>query len=927
MEFKLLGTIEVRDGQSLRGLGGPKQRALLAFLLLHPNAVVSRDRLIDALWGGSAGPGAGHRLESNVSRLRKALEPDGRLVSSHGGYAIEVDPMLIDTYRFEHLVEEGRRAAAAGMTSEAAQLFRKAVSLWRGDALADVAYEPFARPEIERLEELRLVALEQRIEADLALGDSGTLVGELEGLVRKHPYRERLHGQLMLALYRAGRHADALASYRELCAVLREELGLQPSTSLRELERAILNQDPALSAPSAQAATTQHLPVPATPFLGRARELAEVTALVWGSGGRLVTLTGAGGSGKTRLALRAAQACADDYRGGAWFVGFADLTDPDLIAPAICQALGIVEQPDLTPARLLEEYLRDRELLLVLDNLEQLTPGVGILGELLAGSPGVRMLATSREPLHLGGEQQYEVPVLEFEDAIELFTARAKTVAPNLIIDRDYVGAVCERLDRLPLAIELAAARTKVLSPAEILSRLERRLPVLANGPRDAPRRQRTLQGTIDWSYDLLAEQEKEHFARLSVFAGGCTLEAAETVCEVELDTLEALVDRSLMRAGAGRYWMLQTLREYALDKLERSGEADHVRRAHAQWLVEQLEAHGFGLDTFGDADTRNMHVVLVAERENFRAALEWAQRADVNETVARLAVPLSFLWHQEGRLSETDRWLAVVRARSAELPLALQARVITAARDQAWTRGAHEEADDLGEQAIALYRELGDVAGVTAEMSGQAATAAHLGDLPRARALIEGALQLARAHELNRWRSTALVNLVDIEIAEGRLDQARAHCEEAMTLARVVATDTGPALRINLAHIANLERRHADAEGLAQAALTGALAVGDLYDAAAAALMLAWALAEIRQPERAARLLGAGLEFFHEAGAAMQWSNAASEQATREALAAQLDGPTLDALIDQGRSVTLKQAAFQEAAPAGLPVDRAARA
>ena len=251
-------------------------------------------------------------------------------------------------------------------------------------------------------------------------------------------------------------------------------------------------------------------------------------------------------------------------------MGFADLTDPELIAPAICQALGLAEQPDLTPAQRLEGYLRDRELLFVLDNLEQLTTGVGVFGELLARCPGVRMLVTSREPLHLASEQQYEVPVLDLEDAIELFTARAKTVAPSLVIERETAAAVCERLDRLPLAIELAAARTKALSPAEILDRLEHRLPALASGPRDAPRRQRTLQATIDWSYELLTEKEQRLFTRLAVFAGGCTLQAAEAVCDGELDTLGALVDRSLVRAGAGRYWMLQTLREYASEKLAR---------------------------------------------------------------------------------------------------------------------------------------------------------------------------------------------------------------------------------------------------------------------------------------------------------------------------------------------------------------------
>ncbi len=907
VEFKLLGPIEVRNGQSIRALGGAKQRALLTLLVLHANEVVSRDRLIDALWGGNPGSSAPHRLETQISRLRKALGLGARLVGGHGGYALMVDPMLIDALRFERLVEDGRRHAAAGRTNEAGQTFREALSLWRGGALADLAYEPFARPEIERLEELRVAALEDRIEAELALGEGGGLAGELEGLVREHPYRERLRGQLMLALYRAGRQTDALATYRGLAGLLRDELGLEPSHSLRELEGAILRHDPSLAAPATRAPSAGHLPVPATPFLGRARELSEVVALVWGAGGRLVTLTGAGGSGKTRLALRAAQVCAGDYVGGAWFVGFADITDPELIAPVICQALGIVEQQDLTPSQRLEGYLRDRELLLVLDNLEQLTAGVGVLGELLAACPGVRMLVTSREPLHLAGEQQYEVPVLNPEDAIELFTARARSVAPSLTVERESVGAVCERLDRLPLAIELAAARTRVLSPEEILSRLERRLPVLASGPRDAPRRQRTLQTTIDWSYELLAEEEQRLLARLSVFAGGCTLQATEAVCGSKLDTLQGLVDRSLVRAGGGRYRMLQTLREYALEKLARSGEEDGVRRRHARWFVELLHAHG--LDTYADP---GVDIALGIERENFRAALEWAEQAGEIETVARLAAPLTRLWTEEGRLSEADRWLGVVRERSAQYPLALQALVLSEAREVAQARHAPEVVD-LSEQALALYRELGDVGGMVREMSSQAGVAARRGDVTRGRALLEEALALVREHDLERWLPRTLLNLATTYLDEGSLDPARALFEEALALAPGLDPHAGVIAREDLAHIANLEHRYADAAELAREALDQAFAIGLQRTPVSTALQFARSLAELREPERAAQILGAALEFHREAGTAMHQEEAESEQAIRDALRAQLDERTFQALVEEGCGMTVEQAVREE--------------
>jgi predicted ATPase len=360
--------------------------------------------------------------------------------------------------------------------------------------------------------------------------------------------QERLRGQLMLALYRAGRQSDALAAYRQASDLLREQLGLEPSRALQELERSILQHDETVESP-VRAPLRRHtnLPTAATAFLGRVRELAEVTALLR-AGVRLLTLTGAGGSGKTRLAVRVAEGVLEDFRDGVWFVGFADITDPELIATTVCQALDLAERPELTPARRLRDWLREREVLLVLDNLEQLTGGTGALGELLAGCPSVALLVTSREPLHLASERQYEVSPLGEVDAVELFITRAQAVASRVSMSRELGERICERLDRLPLAIELAAARTKAFSPREILARLDRSLPLLTTGPRDAPRRQQTLKATIDWSYDLLNQEEQRLFVRMAVFAGGCTLPAAEAVCGAKLDTLQALVDRSLVR-------------------------------------------------------------------------------------------------------------------------------------------------------------------------------------------------------------------------------------------------------------------------------------------------------------------------------------------------------------------------------------------
>jgi len=525
--YRVLGPVEAWAAGRQLELGGRRQVALLAFLLLNANRAVPADALIDAVWGPEP-DGASKRLQMGVSRLRRALEPlngqhGSRLRTVSGGYLLSVAPGELDADVFADRVREGRAALRDDDPARASVLLADALRLWRGPPLAEVAFEDFAESEIRRLQELRLVTLETRIDADLQLGRDADLVPELEALLAQQPTRERLAGQLMTALYRSGRQADALEVYRQTSELLRNELGLQPSPRLRELERSILNQDATVEPqPRAAPAPPSNLPVPATAFVGRRHELAELATLLKSGGTRLLTLTGAGGSGKTRLALRLAEICAMECRDGTWFSEFADITDPELIAPTICQAIGLAEQAGPTAVRCLEEWLGERQVLLVLDNLEQLAEGSAVLAKMLGACPGLTLLVTSREPLRLAGEQQYEVPVLAPADAVELFTTRAQAVKPDLQVDPDAATRICERLDCLPLAIELAAARTKALAPSEILARLDRSLPLLTGGPRDAPRRQQTLEATIDWSYKLLSAEEQRLFARLGVFAGGC---------------------------------------------------------------------------------------------------------------------------------------------------------------------------------------------------------------------------------------------------------------------------------------------------------------------------------------------------------------------------------------------------------------------
>ena len=917
VQFGVLGPLEAsRDEEPVR-LGGERQRALLALLLVHANELVTIDQLIDNLFGEQRSEAAVNAIRVAVSRLRHTLgDDDGGdvLLTRPGGYLLRVAPEQLDAARFEHAFRHGQQLLESGDPRAAGERLRGALALWRGPPLADLSMLACVQSEIRRLEEQRLMAVMARIDADLAVGAHAELLGELESLVESEPLQERLRGQLMLALYRAGRQPDALAVYRDTSDLLREELGLEPGHALRELERSILNQDVTLDpAPSPGPLPPTGLPVPGTPFLGRVRELGEISALLKRSDTRLLTLTGAGGSGKTRLALRAAEARGQDYEGGPCFVGFADITDPDLIAPTICAALGVAERPGLTPVQRLERRVAGHRLLLVLDNLEQLAAGAALLGQLLAACAGLTLLVTSREPLHLSGERQYEVPALDLDDAVDLLTTRARAIKPDAELEAELAAAICERLDRLPLAIELAAARTKALSPTELLARLDRSLPLLGGGPRDAPQRQRTLRATIDWSYALLNDQQQRLFARMAVFAGGCTLAAAEAVCQADLDTLQTLVDRSLIRSDGKRFWMLQTLREYAFERLEQTGEEEALRRAHAEWLIELLEQDELAPPRW--PTERSRHHVL-PERDNFRAALEWASSTAMTEILARLAAPLVGVWITGGQLQEAERWTALMIERIDEYPVRLAAQVVSAARSYALHRGDHVEAVVLANRALTLWREVGDPDAIGREMASFAAHAG--GDLAGGRRALEQAVEFAREHGLTAVLATALNNLADLAIQGQELDEARSLCEESLAVSAPGSVSAGSVL-INLAHIASLDGQHAEAERLARGALEAALRRGDLLMAAWATLELAWSLAGKGELEQSGRLLGAGNGFLETAGAGRQWMDEACDTAVRTILHDQLEPETVAALLDEGRNLALEDAVHsgRPAAPA----------
>jgi predicted ATPase/DNA-binding SARP family transcriptional activator len=789
VQFRILGPVEaVVDGRPA-ALGAPKQRGLLALLLVNRSRAVSAEALIDGLWGERPPPSAMQSLQVYVHGLRRALGTE-RIETVGRGYRAVVAEEELDLDRFERLLERGRAALEAGRPEDAADDLREAVGVWRGPALADVPEET-RRAEAEPLDELRLTALELGYDAELACGRHDAVLAELEALTAEEPFRERFLYQRVLALYRAGRQAEALEVYRDARQALADELGLDPSPFLQDLERSILRQDASLAAPERPTRSTRPLPAPPTPLVGRRLELAAVSALFRNEGARLVTLTGPGGTGKTRLGLAVAEAFEPELRDGALFVGLAPVSEPELLVPTIAEALG-VREGERPLAEGVTEHLRERRLLLVLDNFEQLLAAAPFVGELLAAAPRLLVLATSRAPLRLAAEHEYPVPPFEspdarlpFEtlvktDALRLFTARAHAADPGFELDpasAAEVARVCARLDGLPLAIELAAARSKLLAPAEILERLEREPQLLGAGPRDAPARQRTLAATIRWSYDLLGPDERLAFARLGVFVGGCTLEAAETVCDVTIESLGALVDNNLLRRRDSRFTMLETVRHFAAERLEEA-EAGDVRLRHAEWLIELAES----IETQVVRDDRTWLDLVQPEHGNIRAALAWSLE-ERPEIALRLATGLQTFWEVRGHFSEGGRWIEEALPRATDAAPTLRVKALAVSGAIATRLGDLELAEQRKEAALALARELGDEFWIARELSDLGTIAAMRDDFDHASELMEESAELFRKLDIPQRLATVLSNLGHIAGERGDFARAIEVTEESLAL------------------------------------------------------------------------------------------------------------------------------------------------
>ena len=653
LKVRVLGPLVVeRDGVPV-AIGGAKSRLLLAVLVARQADGVTSDQLCDALWGATQPRTARTTVQSHLSRLRRILAPEIRIESHASRYSLVAPASTVDAGQFEDAIASAGPSASVAVGAE----LGAALGWWRGPAFAEMAENEWIWPEAVRLDELRLAATERWIDARLLADDDVDLIADLDRLVTVHPLRECFWRQLMLALYRSGRQAEALRRATQLSRLLRDELGLDLSPIARDLEHRILSDDPSLRAPTARPpVAVSRVLEPPTRLVGRDVDIERLNSLL--STQRLVTLVGPGGVGKTRLARRLGADYSATGRPAA-LIELAAVREPTSIAPAVATALDVQQRQHGSVEDTLTEFLRDREQLVVLDNCEHVIGAVARLAALLnTACPELRLLATSREPLGVPGETVYTVAPLGVADddeigdlaaspAVQLFCERATSARPDFVVTPPLMPVLvrlCRRLDGLPLAIELAAVRARSLGLEAMLERLDRRFSLLDAGPRHGDPRHHNLQNLVQWSYDLLAPDQQRLFARLSIFAGSFELDAVEAVCSLDddpADVLFDLIDRSMVQVVSlddERYHLLETLREFARDRLDDAGATKQIAQRHFDWFVDLAERAAAGL--LGP-DERQWNDRVEHDFDNVRAAHVFALRSGNVDGALRLVSSL----------------------------------------------------------------------------------------------------------------------------------------------------------------------------------------------------------------------------------------------------------------------------------------------
>ncbi len=789
MDVAVLGPLLVRVEGDFTAIAAPKQRLIFGVLLDQAGRVVSADRLLDAVWSGQPPRGGLKALRYHVSKLRDVLVPgrvhgdEGPIRTAGSSYQLVVEPDEIDANRFERLASEGAQLVANQRWEDARRVLREALSLWRGDALHDFRYEEFAQAPIARLEELRLVCLEDLIDSRLGLGDHIDLIGELNELTTRHPLRERLWAQSMIALYRAGRQAEAAHTFETARVVLGAELGVEPNPGLRHLHQQVIDQSLPFRPRDERAAALPHR---SSSFVGRTSELEDIVRLI--ATRRLVTVVGPGGVGKTSVAIEAARG-ANQTTEGLSFVDLAVITRSSDVVPHIARACGVVAATGRATIEDTIEHLDRSSHLFVIDNCEHVAPAAtSAISALLVSCPNVTVLATSRQPLHVDGEHVYPVDPLPFDehdefdsDAVRLFADRAAAACGQFVVDernRAVVVETCRRLDGLPLALELAAARLRVLSVTELYERLDQRFELLVD-QNTAHERHRTLLATVNWSHDLLSREAQTLLRRLSVLRGRFDLEAVVGVCadisrdSDVLDLVSQLVETSFLTKSnqpEGGFTMLETIRDFASQQLEHSGESADLFERHARYFAGWAALR----PVFGSRQELTHMRRWHADSENHTAALDWSLQHGEPDLTIQLAAGLALHWYTAARGDEALRWLLAAldageRAASSERAEALCSLGLALP----WI-GRHEEAAAVADEMDRIAAQLGmpeieaDALNVRANIAGVA------GDISGSRALTDLAAMVLRSAESTKL-TAFLWELAYLELLLGNADRSAA--------------------------------------------------------------------------------------------------------------------------------------------------------
>lgn len=807
LRVALTGSVGIEAGSDRVDTAGLGRLGRLAFayLVCHRDRPVPRDELADVVWGEDLPRTWETALRVVASKLRTWLEGAGLgrtevLTSGFGTYQLHLPPdAVVDVEEAVAAIESAQEALAVG-DAAAARAHAAAAAETAAREFLPGATGTWVERRQDELRELRAAALEVGAEAALALGDGAAATLAAEEAVALEPLRESAHLLLIRARAAAGNRAEALRAYERLRRSLGEELGVSPSQGAEALYLSLLGEEPVAperTGPARAVAGVAGLPADLSPFVGREAELAELAGLV--AAGRCVTVAGTGGLGKTRMAVTAARAVAAPD--GAVLVPLADAGEPAAVAGLALASFGLAEEPGRRPLDTLAAALAGRRMAVVVDNCEHVVEAAAeLVAAVLAAAPGCTVLATSRQPLLVPGEIVWRAPPMGTGDAARLFVDRATAADPTFRVvsgQEPLLDAVCQRLEGIPLALELAAARADVLSLAEIAARLDDRFRLLTGGPRTAPSRHQTLRAAVDWSYESLPPAERDLFERLSVFAGAFTLDAAGAVAgdggDV-LDGLSGLVRRSMVvvagRGGADatRYRMLETLREYAAERLATSGRAGGAHAALVVWalrLAESAEPHLDG------PDQRVWLERLAADHPNLRAALA---AAAPGEPAVRLATALGRFWEVRGHLSEGRQALRDVLG-AGDAPPLLRARALNAAALLAQRQGDYAAARSRLEESLGLRRQAGDRLGVAAALHGLGNLAALARDLETARRLYEEALDAGRQLGDPALMAAALDNLGWVAHVSADFPSARGYYEEALALQRSLGDVRGVAL------------------------------------------------------------------------------------------------------------------------------------